>query len=325
MDYKQQKRYQEARKRIISPEEKEKRDELLSKRNGRKNSKSRSKKNNSKVRQSNQQRRNKSNPASTQRSGESQTRAQVHTNHMENNGQRVRTPRKPGKSLGEFIIIFLAGIIVILSLNLLFWVQEIEVRNNDFVTNQEVIKYVRADKAAVNSLFIWGKYTLSSPSYPVSIDDISVKFKWPWSLILIVENTPIVGGVLIDEKYVYFSQDGLVITITETIREGEPIIEGLEVSQFDLYKKMSVKDEDIFDNILVLRNILDGAQIIPEEIQAHEDEISILINGIRVQLGSSNYEEKILHMVSILEELEGQTGVLNLSKYSSDSQIITFK
>lgn len=321
MNSNNQKRYQEAKKRIMTPQEKARRDEWLKNRDALKEEKVKPKKSgikkraqNNRKKQSNHLHRNKQN--------------NVNRNKINNGApsNRERNPRKPGKTILEHLVIFLALIIIFLLINLTFWVQEIEVRSNEFSTREQAIGYVTQDIAAKNSLYIWGKNKMVKNEYPVPIENINVKFKWPWSIILEIEDKQIVGATTIDETYVYFDKAGWVLEVSEIKKENIMFLDGLNVKKVTLYEKLPVKEEDIFDQILNLRNVLEEDAIKPTQIMANDyGGIEIALKDIVVNLGSENYEERILHMNSILLELEGQSGTLDLSNYSESNKTITFK
>ena len=74
-------------------------------------------------------------------------------------GNRRRRKKKSHR-IYAFIVLFLGLAIIAAIIFLLFYVQKIEVKGNDYVTEKEIIETVQNDDFSVNALYILGKYAL---------------------------------------------------------------------------------------------------------------------------------------------------------------------
>ena len=66
--------------------------------------------------------------------------------------------KKKSHKIYAFIVLALAAAILAAVVFLLFYVQKIEVKGNDYVTEQEIVDAVQNDDLSVNALYILGKY-----------------------------------------------------------------------------------------------------------------------------------------------------------------------
>ena len=107
---------------------------------------------------------------------------------------------------------------------------------------------------------------------------------------------------------------------------GIPQVTGVKFDHVVLYEPLPVEDMSIFQQILSITQMLSKYEITADKIYFNEsDSVTLYFGDVRVRLGSSDYEEKVMRLPYILPRLEGESGVLKLENYTEESGNITFE
>lgn len=244
----------------------------------------------------------------------------------EREGEEPR-PRRKKKShkIYAFFVLFLGCVIIIVAVFLLFYVQKITVKGNEYTTEQEIIEAVRNDRYSVNTLYILGKYALGKGEVPPCLQRMKVRMEAPWSLRVTVEEKPIAGYIQNGEKYAYFDKEGLIVFESAALIEGLPYIEGIDVGEIKLYQRLKSDDTRIFEQILEASKEAAKYELSSAKIVCEGDEICLDIGKIRVCLGKNVSAEQMAQVPPILEKLGEREGILHLENYSEMRGTITFE
>ncbi len=243
--------------------------------------------------------------------------------------REVEEPRqrrkKKSHKIYAFFVLFLGCVIMIVAVFLLFYVQKITVRGNEYTTEQEIIEAVRNDRYSVNTLYILGKYALGKGEVPPCLQRMKVHMEAPWSLRVTVEEKPIAGYIQNGEKYAYFDKEGLIVFESAALIEGLPYIEGIDVGEVKLYQRLKSDDTRIFEQILEASKEAAKYELSSAKIVCEGDEICLDIGKIRVCLGKNVSAEQMAQVPPILEKLGEREGILHLENYSEMRGTITFE
>ena len=244
----------------------------------------------------------------------------------EREGEEPR-PRRKKKShkIYAFFVLFLGCVIIIVAVFLLFYVQKITVKGNEYTTEQEIIEAVRNDRYSVNTLYILGKYALGKGEVPPCLQRMKVRMEAPWSLRVTVEEKPIAGYIQNGDKYAYFDKEGLIVFESAALIEGLPYIEGIDVGEIKLYQRLKSDDTRIFEQILEASKEAAKYELSSAKIVCEGDEICLDIGKIRVCLGKNVSAEQMAQVPPILEKLGEREGILHLENYSEMKGTITFE
>ena len=239
---------------------------------------------------------------------------------------RVTQYRKKRKYRRIILIgISLLGIAAVLAcVYLLFYTHKIEVTGNTYSGTDEITKEIKSDPLSVNTLYLLWKYKYAQPEMLPYIDSIDCSLKAPWSVKLTVNEKKIIGGMVVNGQYIYFDKEGLVLLVTDQVREGVTMVEGLEVTGAELYKMLPVSDRKVFNNIISVAKALKKYELAPDRIVCSGADINLYIGNVCVQLGTENYEEKIAQIPPVLEKLNGEGGTLHLEHFGQGSETISF-
>ena len=127
----------------------------------------------------------------------------------------------------------------------------------------------------------------------------------------------------------YFDKDGIIVESSGEQLPGVPWITGLEFGHIVLHNPLPVANQDIFEKILNLTQVLSVSGVKVDKI--HYDsylEAELFIGDITVELGNDeNLNGKITELKDILPELSGLSGTLYLDTYdeNNSSPMYTFK
>lgn len=207
-----------------------------------------------------------------------------------------------------------------------FQVKNISVEGNLHYTREEIIDMVLTDRLSYNSLYLTLKYRNRRIEDIPFIQTMSVNVVSPDSIRIIVYEKTVAGYVEYMGRFMYFDRDGVVVESSETRTMGIPQVTGVKFDHVVLYEPLPVEDASIFQQILSITQMLSKYEITADKIYFNEDDsVTLYFGDVRVRLGSSDYEEKVMRLPYILPRLEGESGVLKLENYTEESGNITFE
>ncbi len=239
--------------------------------------------------------------------------------------ERPRRRKKKTHRLYALIVLLLGIMIILMSLFVLFFLQRIEIEGNDYCSDKMITDTVKNDRYSVNTLYIYGKYALGHGKVLPCFDKMEVDIVKPWILRVKVKEKPIVGFMYTKEqKYAYFDKEGLIVKIDSERMEGIPCVEGIDVSNIELYHSIKSKNTKIFGEILEASQELKKYEMTTDKIVCKKDRIYVYVGNVCISLGKNVTSEKISQIPPILEKLEGKSGTLHLENYSEEKDTITF-
>lgn len=301
----EEKRYKKAQQRIMSLQEVEQRKKLLEKR---------------------EQINSKGSTVRETKGNKSKKNRERKISYVTPEERRIyREKRMSRPGLVDYLNKIFMIAILLLSCHLVYITQDIHVVNNVLIEDYEVLAWLAEDDFTDNALYTWIKYNFFEEEFPVQVEDVIVKFKRPWSLVFTIIDKTLVGGALVEEEFVYYDREGVVLLKSVEQLEDILFFEGFMVESAELYEKIPVEDIEVFDNMVELSVLLDSEGLALDELMHEENNIIAKFAGIEIMFGSGNYELKIKQLEPILQELEGQEGVLDLKNYQSSDDMITFK
>ncbi len=239
--------------------------------------------------------------------------------------RRKKKKSKFGYYLYAVVILLLTIINITLATLLLTHVQSIQVTGTENSKQSEIISWIEEDPMTTNSLYTFFKFRVGSYTLPVYLEDVQVTLSAPWKVKVKVTEKQIIGCLINEESYVYFDAEGLVLQKTTAYIEGIPLIEGLEVEEANKYEVLQVNNEKVFAYFVDVTKEIEKNELSPDRIVWEEDSMNLYFEQVCVQLGKSNFDEKVIQLTPILENLEGKRGTLHLEHYTSDSKNISFE
>jgi len=239
-------------------------------------------------------------------------------------GENKIRKRKKTHKLYAAIVLVLGVIIICLSVLLLFYVQRIEIKGNQYCSDKTIVQAIQNDKFSINSLYVLAKYSAGNGEVPVGLESMEVKMKNPWTLSVTVEEKESIGYFEHKKQRVYFDEEGLVLIDGLAIVEGVPLVEGVEFKNIKLHSTLSCENSGVFEEIRTIKHEFEKNEIKIDHILYINDRIYVYKGKKCFSLGMEVTPEKVAQIPPILKKLGKKKGTLHLENYSGGNETITF-
>lgn len=212
----------------------------------------------------------------------------------------------------------------------LFETKKITVTGNQYCSEQEIIDWLLADKYSGNSLYLLWKYNQNDVQQLPAVEETKVGLKSLVEVQVQVKEKTFSGRIDYNETFLYFDQEGIASLITDTVIEGVPYIEGMGINPEEvlLGSGLPVTDGQIFEELKTLMPLLEKQGLSPDKISCAGTDLTLHFGGVRVQIGSSQFADRLAQVPPILEKMTelyaDQTGVLHLENYDVSGSSIRF-
>ena len=208
-----------------------------------------------------------------------------------------------------------------------FKVSSIYVEGNRHYTDEEIIRYVMDGPLGKNSLYLSLKYKNKGVTGVPFVETMDVSILTPTSIKISVYEKSIAGFVQYLDNYMYFDKDGIVVECSYDKTPGIPQVSGLSFDHVVLYEPLPVGNEEIFNRILDMTQLLGKYELTADKLHFSSDyEMSLYFGNVRVLLGDeSEIDEKLMLLQTILPELTDKKGRLDLSEYDENNKSVTFE
>ena len=228
----------------------------------------------------------------------------------------------------------LLGILLLLAI-VLFSVRisEIEVTGNKQYTKEQIIELIFDGKWSRNSAYCYYENRFREHKSIPFIEEYKIEFKSPTKVEIVVFEKSVVGYVSYMSSYMYFDKDGIIVESSGEQLPGVPWITDLEFGHIVLHQPLPVENQNTFEEILNLTQVLSVNEVKVDKIYYHSfvasgGQVELYIGDVVVELGSSeNLSGKVAELADILPELTGLAGTLYLDTYDETvaSPTYTFK
>lgn len=149
-----------------------------------------------------------------------------------------------------------------------------------------------------------------------------------WNKIRVqIYEKSIIGYVEYKGYRMYFDRDGIVVESSQEALENVVKIEGLEFSHMVLRQKLPVEDEDIFNLILNLTQMLIKNELPVDKVYFDSDyNMTIYINKLRFEIGQDDYlNEKVAKIRDLLPNAMELSGVFDMKEFTEDTKEFRLK
>lgn len=235
--------------------------------------------------------------------------------------------------LGLKIGISACAVFLLILLGALYYVETtysvrtVYVEGNSHYTDDEIADRIMVGHLGHNSIYLNFKYRNREIEDIPFVSAIEVEILSPDTVRIRVYEKSLAGYVSYLGRYMYFDRDGTIVESSEMETAGIPEVTGLKFDHVVMYEKLPVEDEKIFARILDITQSLDKYELRADKLFFdREYKVTLYFGEVRVQIGdNSNIDEKFSRLKSILPELEGKKGVLQMEGFTTDSKIIPFQ
>ena len=224
------------------------------------------------------------------------------------------------------VLLIIAGVIKYIADN--YTIQNVYVNGNKHYTDEEIIDMVMTDRLCKNSMYLSIKYRTKSIRNIPFIEKMDVDIVSPDSVRINVYEKAIAGYITYLGHYMYFDREGIVVESSFEPSDEVPQVMGLSFNSVIIHEKLPVENEEVFEEILDITQLLAKYELHCDKIFFDSDyNVYLYFGGIEVSIGTKdNIDEKIIALKKIFrtEQLEGKSGLLEMKDYNEDTKNTPF-
>ena len=209
-----------------------------------------------------------------------------------------------------------------------YTVRTVYVEGNVHYTEDEIKAFVMKGLLGDNSLYLSLKYKNKGIEGIPFVDVVDVDILSPDTVKIIVYEKSLTGCVRYLDTYIYFDRDGYVVESSGIRTVGVPQIMGLQFDYIVTGEKLPVENEEIFNSILDITQLLQKYDLASEKIYFNRaGAITLYFGDVKVSLGNdpAKLEDKLMLLPGLLVSLEGKNGTLQMQTYDADRGKYVFK
>ena len=233
-----------------------------------------------------------------------------------------------GMGLNLFTLFVLLTAAAITAIYFTCTVRTVHVRGNSLYTGEEIAEQVISDDSQLmhNSVFLTVLYmTPWAPRIPFE-ESVKVSLNSYDEITITVKDMDIAGFIPYAGKNLYFSADGVVLENSPLTVKGATFVTGLSITGAEIGTKMTSDNEVGLGMVLEVLEILRKFQIETDcVVLTKSGSIVMYMGEIKVMLGRSDFELKISKIAQLIPYLEGRSGTINMTNYTSSDQNIILK
>lgn len=204
---------------------------------------------------------------------------------------------------------------------LLFRVRTVNVYGNSRHTAEEISDGLMDGFLMKNTLYLQWKYRNGTiPDTLPFLDSLKVQMKSPFEVeVDVSERNPV--AYVNKGSNAYFDENGLVLSITDEVYDGIPVVTGADVVDTPvLYQKIPITGDNQLTAISNVTQLLKYNGLEAQEIRFDENgDITVYIDKVTAILGKNEYmEEKIANLRAILNKIDNASGTLHLESFPSE-------
>ena len=226
--------------------------------------------------------------------------------------EKLRERRKKVLKIGTIVFVF----IILILLSPIFQLKNINVTELKKYTKTEIMNKMVIQEG-MNTFFASTSKAENSFKDDPYIESCKVNKKLPNTIDIDIKERKVRGYVPYMGSYLYIDEYGRVLDIQTSYTDHLPIVKGLEFSQFKLGELLQVKNDESFDVIVRIAQMMTKYELLdlvvsidvsnPSDIRAYSNNVEILLGDI------SDSDKKIRTMAEILKKIpESDRGTLDL-------------
>ena len=224
-----------------------------------------------------------------------------------------RTKSKRRIVIGVAVACFVVLAAAVMSIR----IREITVTGSQQYTQEQVIDMLFKEKWDRNPIYCFYRDRFEEHEQIPFVEDYKIVFQSLTSVEVIIYEKSIVGYVSYMGSFMYFDKDGIIVESSSEALEGIPQVSGLKFGSIALHRPLAVENEEIFEQILILTQLLTTKKLKVDKIQYDSHGNATLIMGeLNVYLGGSDQMSgKIAELEFQMAVMEGRAGTLYLDNY----------
>ena len=272
-------------------------------------------------------------------------------------GKATREGQKTNRTM--IMLVGISGVltVAVILFICLFHIKKITVEGNIHYTEEEIKAMIMGDAFSENSILFTLKNGTQEMEDVPFLESIRVEMIARDEVRLMVTEKSIVGYLEYNGAYWYFDRNGIVVEKTEEpamtaeeriaaeaaqnteegivlgeempVKNFVPLVEGdgFRFEKMVLNHKLDISDPGIFNALSSINQMINKDNIPPDKVIYDADSnITLIYGDIEVWLGKDEHlEEKMNTLASIMQEMDGLSGILHLEEYDSSRSGVIFE
>ncbi len=229
-----------------------------------------------------------------------------------------------GKIILCVVLVIILGAIGYVST---FGIKKIKVTGCIMSSEEEVRKSIESYALINNTLVLCIQSKIKPIEKIPFVTKVDIDREGKNTIVVEVYEKSVAGCIEYMENYVYFDREGIVLETSKDKFDGVPYIKGLTVKSWQLNEELPIENKKKFDTILTITQLIDKYELQIQGIEFTIDgEVVLWHDNIEIELGNGeNLPIQMMNLGSILEGIEGKTGVLYMKEYSAENATASFK
>ncbi|MEE3393536.1 MAG: hypothetical protein VZR23_07660 [Lachnospiraceae bacterium] len=229
------------------------------------------------------------------------------------------------------LIIFSALLVVVLALTGAFFtihINKVSASGSRFYTESEIINAQMNNKFSYNTLWFFAKEKLLGPEKMPFAQEINISFPDMHTVKIRVYDKKVSGCVKTADQYAYFDMDGNVLACLDRREPHVTIVTGVELKSFTVGKKLDVKDDAIFKQIMNVTGLIEHYNINADSINTDDRSITLYAGDVKVLLGKKDfYDDQMSVLASVLETARKNklSGTIDMTDFKPGDKIFLDK
>ena len=228
--------------------------------------------------------------------------------------------------VGSIVSIFF---LVVVGICLFGRIRNVSVNGCSYYTEEEITDKVIKTGLDHNSFALYFKYACGKGEDIPFVEKVDVQLKGLGSVQIQIWEKTIIGCIKYMGEYLYFDRDGVVVESTVKQQEGIPLVEGVTFRRMNLYEKMEVENDEIFERIMGVSQLLSKYQIATDKVVFDQSsKVTLYVEDIRILLGKrDSYDEQIAELSELLPKARKKKlkGTLDMESFWEGQEQIIFK
>ncbi len=223
----------------------------------------------------------------------------------------------------------IAGVVLLAAIGAFSFYNRIEtvnVKGCHYYSDEEIRRELGNGCVEKNSVLLYLKYRYWGLDEIPFIEKLTIKRVNSHEITVHVYEKSLIACVKYMGQYLYFDKDGIILDSSTERQESIPAIGGLNFSGFTMYDKLKVENEQIFDHILELSQVIKRYELPVDKVYFNnKKEVTLTAQGIKIYLGKRDfYDESISALSEILPDVlsENKKGSIDMENYNSGDKVI---
>lgn len=243
-------------------------------------------------------------------------------------GEAVKIVKKPWRILIILVIIAAGLAALFFYLDREYKLTGVTVSGCSYYTEDEIKEKLVAGILKDNTLGLYLLNRIREPSIPF-VEKVDMEMVNHHELLISIYEKSMIACIPYMNEYLYFDKDGIIIENSAKKMDWVPVVEGIQFGTMNLHEKLEVEDDDIFDKILNLSQLLKQYSIKTKKVYFnYQSEVILYTGNIKVLLGNSDrYDDKIAELSNIIKKAKNRKlkGTLDMRSFESGQSEIIFK